>query len=98
MKQVLLILSLTIGLVSCSEQQADGVYVEISLDNEKNLNSYVLFNPNIKTVKECETSMEGALPSIMANLPQGIPEDSKATGWKCSLTDPRKEYEKLKSG
>ena len=97
MKQIVLIFVLTIELVSCSEQTAEGVYVEISLDNEKNLNSYVLFNPNIKTVEECETSMEGALPSIMANLPQGIPKDSKATGWKCSLTDPRKDYENLKS-
>jgi hypothetical protein len=97
MKKILLILSLTCGLVSCSEQQGEGVYVEISLDNEKDLNSYVLFNSNIKTVKECEASMEGALPSIMANLPQGIPKESKATGWKCSLIDPRKDLEKLKS-
>jgi len=97
MKKILLILSLWCGLVSCSEQQGEGVYVEISLDNEKDLNSYVLFNGNIKTVKECEASMEGALPSIMANLPQGIPKESKATGWKCSLTDPRKDLAKLKS-
>jgi hypothetical protein len=97
MKNILLIISLTCGLVSCSEQQAEGVYVEISLDNEKDLNSYVLFNSNIKTVKECEASMEGALPSIMANLPQGIPKESTATGWKCSITDPRKDTEKLKS-
>ena len=97
MKKILLILSLTCGLVSCSEQQGEGVFVEISLDNEKDINSYVLFNTNIKTVKECEASMEGALPSIMANLPQGVPKDSKATGWKCSLTDPRKDLKKLKS-
>jgi len=97
MNKMLLILSLMFGLVSCSEPQGEGVYVEISLDNEKNLNSYVLFNANIKTVEECEASMDGALPSIMANLPQGIPRDSKATGWKCSLTDPRKDFEKLKS-
>ena len=97
MKRILLILSLTCGLVSCSEQQGEGVYVEISLDNEKDINSYILFNANIKSVKECEASMEGALPSIMANLPQSVPKDSKATGWKCSLTDPRKDLEKLKS-
>ena len=97
MKKILLILSLTCGLVSCSEQQGEGVYVEISLDNDKDLNSYVLFNDNIKSVKECEASMGEALPSIMANLPQGIPKESTATGWKCSLTDPRKDLEKLKS-
>lgn len=97
MKKILLILSLTCGLVSCSEEQGEGVYVEISLDNDKDLNSYLLFNSNVKTVKECEASMEGALPSIMASLPQGIPKESKATGWKCSLTDPRKNLEKLTS-
>jgi len=97
MKKILLILSLTCGLVSCSEQQGEGVYVEISLDNEKDLNSYVLFNSNIKTVKECEASMDGALPSIMSNLPKGIPKESIATGWKCTLTDPRKDPAKLKS-
>ena len=97
MNKILLMFSLTCGLVSCSEPQGEGVYVEISLDNEKHLNSYVLFNSNIKTVKECEASMDGALPSIMANLPQGIPKDSKATGWKCSLTDPRKDVKELKS-
>ena len=97
MKKILLILSLTCGLVSCSEQQGEGVYVEISLDNEKDLNSYVLFNSNIKTVEECEASMEGALPSIMSNLPKGIPKESIATGWKCSLTDLRKDPAKLKS-
>jgi hypothetical protein len=97
MKKILLILSLTAALVSCSEQHGEGVYVEISLDNEKDLNSYVLFNSNIKTVKECEASMEGALPSIMANLPKGIPMESTATGWKCSLTDPRKDLEERKS-
>jgi hypothetical protein len=98
MKKILVVLSMTCGLVSCSEEPAEGVYVEISLNNRENLNSYVLFNPNIKTVEECESSMEGALPSIMANLPQGIPKDSKATGWKCSITDPRENTESHTAG
>lgn len=96
MNKILLILFLMLGLAGCSKQE-EGVYVEVSLDNKENLNSYVLFNPNIKTVEECEASMEEALPSIMANLPKGIPKDSKATGWKCSATDPREDLKKLTS-
>jgi len=97
MTKVLPILFLVFALVSCSKQQEEGVYVELSLENKENLNSYVLFNPNIKTIEECEASIEGAVPSIMANAPKGIPRDSTVTGWKCSLTDPRKDYKKLKS-
>ena len=89
MNKILIILFLMLGLVSCSKQE-EGVYVEVSLDNKENLNAYILFNPNIKTIEECEATMDKALPSIMANLPKGIPKDSKATGWKCSLTDPAK--------
>ncbi len=90
MKPVPAILSLIFALSSCSQEQADGVYVEIDLKNEQNINSYILFNPNIKTIEECEASMQGALPSIMANLPAAVPKNSEATGWTCSLTDPAK--------
>lgn len=90
MKRVLPVLSLVLALTACPLGQEEGVYVEIDLKNEKNINSYILFNPNIKTVKECEESMDGALPSIMANLPEAIPKDSTAQGWTCSLTDPKK--------
>lgn len=90
MKRIVPILSLVLALTGCSREQADGVYVEIDLKNDKNINSYILFNPNIKTIEECEASMEGALPSIMANLPAAVPKGSEATGWTCSLTDPKK--------
>ena len=88
MKQLTAILFLALILAACAEKEADGVYVEISLENSADIDKYVLFNPNIKTVSECEASIEEALPSIMANLPAGIPNDSKATGWKCSLDNP----------
>ena len=90
MKSVLPVLVLAFALTGCSEKQPEGVYVEIDLSNAENINSYILFNPNIKTVKECEESMDGALPTIMADLPDPIPKNSKATGWRCSLTDPKK--------
>jgi len=76
-------------LGACGEKEVEGVYVDISLENNANVNSYVLFNPNIKTIEECEASMKNALPSIMASLPDAIPRDSKATGFECYLTDPR---------
>lgn len=97
MKRFVQTIVLVLMLTSCSKQQEEGVYVDISLENEENLNSYVLFNPNIKTIEECEASMEGALPSIMANAPKGIPRESKVTGWKCYLSDPRKGKKKLKA-
>jgi len=90
MKRVLQILPLFFALTACSPQETQGVYVEIDLKNDKDINSYILFNPNIKTVEECEASMEDALPSIMANLPEAVPRDSVATGWSCSITDPKK--------
>ncbi len=69
----------------------DGVFVEISLKNNQNISGYVIYNSNVKSLKECEETFAEALPSIMKNLPIGIPRDSVATGWKCSLIDPAKE-------
>ncbi len=77
-----------IAVAGCKQEQANGVYVEISLKNDTDIDKYVLFNPNIKTVKECEDSFAQSLPSVMANLPAAIPKNSTATGWKCSLKDP----------
>ncbi len=88
MKRVLLACLLTLLIAGCAEQEADGVYLELSLENDADIGTFVVFNPNLKTIKECEASAEGALPSIMANLPPAIPKDSKVTGWECSLTNP----------
>lgn len=78
-------------LVGCKQEQAPGVYVEITLKNDTDIDKYVVFNPNIKTIEECEATFAGSLPAVMANLPQAIPKNSTATGWKCSLKDPAKK-------
>lgn len=79
-------------LAGCAkEEPAAGVYVEISLKNEGDIDKYVVFNPNLTSIKECEAGFADALPSVMANLPAAIPANSVATGWKCSLEDPSKK-------
>lgn len=90
MKANMPIVFLIIVLMGCSQDQGGGVYVEIFLRNDKNINSYVVFNRAIKTIEECEASFAKSLSIIMENLPPPIPKNSKATGWKCSLTDPAK--------
>jgi hypothetical protein len=80
-----------LALAGCKQERAPGVYVEISLKNDTDIDKYVVFNPNISTIEECETTFAGSLPAIMANLPQAIPKNSTATGWKCSLKDPAKK-------
>jgi hypothetical protein len=80
-----------LALAGCKQEQLPGVYVEISLKNDTDIDKYVVFNPNIRTIEECEASFAGSLPAIMANLPQAIPKNSIATRWKCSLKDPAKK-------
>ena len=72
--------AVALALVGCKQEQAPGVYVEISLKNDTDIDKYVVFNPNIKTIEECEAEFAASLPSVMANLPQAIPKDSTATG------------------
>lgn len=88
MKKVLIVVFATLLLAGCEKKEADGVYVEISLDNDADVGTYVVFNPNLKTIEECEASIKDAIPSIMASAPAAIPKDSKVTGWKCSLENP----------
>ena len=80
-----------LALPGCKPKEVPGVYVEISLKNDTDIDKYVVFNPNIKTIEECEVGFAGSLPAVMANLPQAIPKNSTATGWKCSLEDPAKK-------
>jgi hypothetical protein len=82
------VLAALLALAGCKQQEAPGVYVEISLKNDTDIDKYVVFNPNIKTIEECEATFAASLPGVMANLPQAIPKNSTATGWKCSLEDP----------
>lgn len=83
-----IVVASALALAGCKQEPAPGVYVEISLKNDTDIDKYVVFNPNIKTIEECEATFAESLPSIMANLPQAIPKNSIATGWKCSLKDP----------
>lgn len=77
-----------LALAGCKQEKAEGIYVEISLKNDKDIDRYVVFNPNITTIKECEDTFAQSLPSVMASLPEAIPKNSTATGWKCYLKDP----------
>jgi hypothetical protein len=88
---ICLFMASALTLYGCKPKEVSGVYVEISLKNDADIDKYVVFNPNIKTIEECEASFAGSLPGIMANLPQAIPKNSTATGWKCSLEDPAKK-------
>jgi hypothetical protein len=86
-----LVVASALGLCGCKQEEAAGVYVEISLKNDTDIDKYVVFNPNITTVEECEATFAASLPDVMAHLPQAIPKNSTATGWKCSLKDPSKK-------
>ena len=89
-----MVVAAVLALTACKKEPAPGVYVEISLKNDTDIDKYVVFNPNIKTIEECEATFAASLPTIMANLPAAIPKNSTATGWKCSLKDPSKNKKK----
>lgn len=90
---VCLFVASALALAGCKQkpEQAPGVFVEISLKNETDIDKYVVFNPNIKTIEECEATFAHSLPAVMAHLPEAIPKNSTATGWKCYLKDPTKK-------
>ena len=82
-----------LALAGCKQKAAEAprVFVEIALKNETDIDKYVVFNPNIKTIEECEATFAQSLPAVMAHLPEAIPKNSTATGWKCYLKDPTKK-------
>jgi hypothetical protein len=86
-----LMVAALLASAGCKQQQAPGVYVEISLKNDTDIDKYVVFNPNLKTVEECEATFAQSLPAVMARLPEAIPRNSTATGWRCFLKDPTKK-------
>jgi hypothetical protein len=88
---VCLFVASALSLVGCKQKEVPGVYVEITLKNDADIDRYVVFNPNIKTIEECEAGFAASLPGVMAHLPQAIPKNSTATGWKCSLEDPARK-------
>ena len=88
---ICILIASALALSGCKQKEVPGVYVEISLKNDTDIDKYVVFNPNIKTIEECEAGFAASLPGVMANLPEAIPKNSTATGWKCSLEDPAKK-------
>ena len=88
---IYLFVASALALAGCKQKEVPGIYVEISLKNDTDIDKYVVFNPNIKTIEECEATFAGSLPTVMAHLPEAIPKNSTATGWKCSLKDPAKK-------
>ena len=88
---VCVLIASAFALSGCKPKEAPGVFVEISLKNDADIDKYVVFNPNIRTIEECEARFADSLPGIMANLPEAIPKQSTATGWKCSLEDPARK-------
>ena len=88
---ICIVVASALVLVGCKQKEASGLYVEISLKNETDIDKYVVFNPNLKTIEECEATFAQSLPAVMAHLPEAIPKDSTATGWKCYLKDPTKK-------
>lgn len=92
MRHCVILMVVSLALAGCAkEESVAGVYVEISLKNDADIDKYVVFNPNLRSIAECEASFANALPSVMANLPEAIPRNSVATGWKCSIEDPSKK-------
>lgn len=94
MNKIVYCIAAALVIAGCGKkepEQAAGVYVEISLKNTGDIDKYVVFNPNLRSVEECEATFAQALPQVMASLPNAIPKDSVATGWKCSLDDPSKK-------
>lgn len=65
-----------------------GIFLQILLEDEKGQElSYVLFNPNVKTLDACNASAESSLDDIVKRLPPEY-SSSEVTGWSCSLTNP----------
>ena len=66
-------------LIGCGDSSDDapsevldesGIFLQILLEDEKGQElSYVLFNPNIKTVDACNASAESSLDDIVQRLP-----------------------------
>ena len=73
---------------SPEELDESGVFLQIVLEDEKGQElSYVLFNPNVKTLDACNASSESSLDDIVKRLPPEY-SSSAVTGWSCSLTNP----------
>jgi hypothetical protein len=71
-----------------NQESSSGVFLQILLVNPEGEDmSYVLFNPNVKTIEECNQSAQDDMNTIIELLPPEL-QDSKVTGSSCSYTNP----------
>jgi len=71
-----------------NQESSSGVFLQILLVNPDGEDmSYVLFNPNVKTIEECNQSAQDDMNTIIELLPPEL-QDSKVTGSSCSYTNP----------
>ena len=70
-----------------NQESSSGVFLQILLVNPEGEDmSYVLFNPNVKTIEECNQSAQDDMNTIIELLPPEL-QDSKVTGSSCSYTN-----------
>ena len=75
-------------VVSLDSSEEAGIFLQIMLEDEKEQEiSYVLFNPNVKTLEACNVVVEAELDNIVKKLPPEY-SGSTVTGWSCSLSNP----------
>ena len=77
-------------LVACGREEAKGVYLIMELENSANVNQYTVFNPDVRSVAECNSSAAAAIPEILASAPPNVPRNSRVKSWRCSFIPPEK--------
>ena len=75
-------------VVSLDSSEEAGIFLQIMLEDEKEQEiSYVLFNPNVKTLEACDAAAEISMDDIVNRLPPDY-SGATVTGWSCSLSNP----------
>ena len=75
-------------VVSTDSSEEAGIFLQIMPKDGKGQDiSYVLFNPNVKTLDACNVVAEAGLDDVVKKLPPEY-SGSTVTGWSCSLSNP----------
>jgi len=84
-------------LIACSNEQGveteegsseGGVFLQILMQDDKEQEiSYVLFNPNVKTLEACDLIPRDTIEDLVKRGPQEYSE-ATVTGWSCTFTNP----------
>lgn len=84
-------------LFACSNEQGvetqegsseGGVFLQILMQDDKEQEiSYVLFNPNVKTLEACDLIPKDTIEDLVKRGPQEYSE-ATVTGWSCTFTNP----------